>query len=130
MSTTTRTRRSVDDWNALACEMIETNQKLSDPEVAKRVGTNAAAVRVALALQGFDGGLEPLEIEPLAVSGGPKAIAKRVAQLRREKTPWWKIVVAAKKAGKPLSYNDLREMLAKYDYTQKGESSSNGSAAD
>lgn len=124
LSTVTRTRRSSEDWDALALEMIETGQKISDPAVAERIGTNAAAVRVALARRGFSGDLEPLDVTPLATSGGPKALAKRIAKRRQEKAPWWRLVVEAN-----MSYPELRALLSKYGYSPKGESTNGASAS-
>lgn len=119
----TRTHRSAADWDALATEILpELQQGRRISDFADRIGTNADALRTALARQGFDPRGEALDVKEITASR-PSTLAKRVAARRQEKAPWWLLIAETKK-----SYGELIALLRDHGFTVKGEPTGNGAA--
>lgn len=115
-ATRTRTRRSDEDWVELARELLpEVRERGGLAGLEDRIGTNRDAFKIALAKLGFDPKGNPMTVEPISGSR-ESTIAKRVAEARREKEPWWKISYRSE-----LSYNQLIELLAKHGYGTDGQ---------
>lgn len=124
MSTTasTRSRRSHEDWDQLAREILpelQAGRRISDFE--DRIGTNSDALRTALARMGFDPHGEPMKLKVINAATD-KTLAKRVARRRREKAPWWLIMAETDRP-----YGDLVRGLVENGYSLSGEDvSTNG----
>lgn len=121
----TRTHRSAEDWDALATEVLpelQAGRRISD--FAERIGTNSDALRTALARQGYDPRGEALEVKEITASR-PSTLAKRVAQRRQDKAPWWLLIAETNK-----SYGELRALLQDHGYSYRGEPQGNGNGND
>lgn len=122
--TATRTHRSPAEWDELAMEILpelQSGSRISD--FTDRIGSNADALRTALARKGFDHQGNPIEVTPVTAST-PKTLAKRIAKRRQEKTPWHRLKVET-----GMSYGEMTSLLREFDYTNSGDANGNGHAA-
>lgn len=118
-TTTTRTRRSSEDWDALARELLpelQAGRKVSD--LTDRIGSNDEAFRTALARIGYDPHGNPLKLKSISARTDA-TLAKRVAARRENGAPWWLVMAETR-----MSYAKLNRILREHGYAENGASAS------